>query len=121
MKDDRESVFVERWGLSVPVETTVRGTITLNHTVSAILLPTGANAETELKTVRQLPVGTNLLVCGSGFSPQTVKVQCDDGSLYFVFSEDLLISYLAQAVARESGNGVPEAEQPLQRALSTVS
>ncbi len=96
---DYQASVAKKWPVGLPAESPVSGSIRLNHAISAILIPAGATGETQLKTVRQLQVGTNVLVCGTGCSAQTVKVQCDDGTQYFVFSEDLLIAYLSAQAA----------------------
>lgn len=36
----------------------------------------------------QIPEGTELVVCGDGFSERTVRVECQ-GCFYFVFTQDI--------------------------------
>jgi hypothetical protein len=66
----------------------VPASITLPKDIAAIQLERTENGEERLGVISQLPRDTHLRVCGQGFNPRTVKVQCL-GRYYFVFVQDI--------------------------------
>ena len=55
---------------------------------SAIQVLAGPEGHSRLGMILRLPEGAQVEMCGEGFNERTVKVRCE-GSLYFVFIEDL--------------------------------
>ena len=61
---------------------------TLPKNIAAIQLQRTERGEERLGAISQLPRDAHLRVCGEGFNPRTVKVQCR-GFFYFVFLQDI--------------------------------
>ncbi len=73
----------------IPSEVAVTEYKTLTRTVSAILLEKDQTRGARLGALKQLKAGTQVGICGPGFSARTVKIQTDDHEFYFVFLEDV--------------------------------
>lgn len=58
------------------------------HNIAAIELMANNREHGRLGMVTQLPSGTRVEVCGSGFNERTVKVRSNE-RYYFVFWQDL--------------------------------
>lgn len=91
MQKERE--HVSDWAaISIPQGAAVGEYRKLSRTVAAVLLESDSACGAKLGTVRQLPEGTKVAVCGAGFTAKTVKVLSEDGEFYFLFAEDLSAS-----------------------------
>ena len=79
----------------IPKEPVIQGSCVLSRKIAAIHLHRSMGPDSEkakLGSILQLPVGSNLEVCGDGFNTRTVKVR-HGSSYYFVFEEDLAGSF----------------------------
>ena len=63
-------------------------TVVLTRKASAVQLETIANGTPKLGLICQFPPGTQVELCGDGYSERTVKVRYRD-NFYFVFRNDI--------------------------------
>lgn len=75
----------------------ISNTYRLRRNLSAVQIEVTEGVSTAHGVVVSLLNGSKIEVCGPGFDARTIKVQCD-GSLYYLFSEDLQSS--AEPVTR---------------------
>ncbi len=61
---------------------------TLPSDIPAIQIIASQNGDIGLSPVSRLPQGAEIIPCGDGFDPETVKVLCG-GQFYYVFLSDL--------------------------------
>ena len=63
-------------------------TVTLGKEVSALEIVRRENVSGHFGVLAQIPKGSTLEICGSGFNERTYRVLCRN-RLYFVFRQDL--------------------------------
>ena len=62
--------------------------IRLSRSIAAVQAAGEADGQGQLGLISHLPAGSEVRVCGCGFSEQTLKVACF-GAYYYVFAADL--------------------------------
>ena len=95
MSVNKDALFIpHNAGAGAPIEVSFR----LSKSISAIQLHSNRmGSEAKLGPVLQLPAGTRLFLCGTGFNERTVKVRLHD-QFYFVFAEDVEPAALSKQV-----------------------
>jgi len=80
--------MVNHEALFIPDRLRTQQPYAIRHNIAAIELVGSAQEGARLGAVMQLPSGTRVEVCGSGFNDRTVKIRSND-HYYFVFWQDL--------------------------------